>query len=381
MVAERLPLCRLDPLAGGARPPREVGHQALQLTARASRQCLVEALLEFLGAQAALGVGAAQPGGGVLAVTVGGPDLGTGDTLYRAHAPERVLCAALELDRRFIERRDFPPARRGYDPDEVDRHLQAIAGEVEKLKAGPQQQPTVAGAAATRVQAIVEAAERSAREIEEQARAEAQRSRAEAERAAREARDQADRQAAEHVERAQTAADALAQRAEELQAQTQQLLDQLGSAVGQVVDSLRGGAENLRSELTQMRHELGAVRDARAQVADQPTEQFTPPDVEPEPEPEVAPATDEPAADAEPGPPDAEPAIIEDTVEAAEQAAAREPEAAGGGARANEGARLIALNMALSGTPRDETARYLADNFDLDDQDELLDEVYARAGS
>jgi hypothetical protein len=43
----------------------------------------------------------------------------------------------------------------------------------------------------------------------------------------------------------------------------------------------------------------------------------------------------------------------------------------------SEGARLIALNMALNGTPRDETARYLSDNFQLSDRDGLLDEVYA----
>jgi hypothetical protein len=36
--------------------------------------------------------------------------------------------------------------------------------------------------------------------------------------------------------------------------------------------------------------------------------------------------------------------------------------------------------MALNGTPRDETARYLSQNFELDDQDGLLDEVYARVG-
>jgi hypothetical protein len=36
--------------------------------------------------------------------------------------------------------------------------------------------------------------------------------------------------------------------------------------------------------------------------------------------------------------------------------------------------------MALRGTPRDETARYLAENFELDDPDALLDDVYARAG-
>jgi hypothetical protein len=42
-----------------------------------------------------------------------------------------------------------------------------------------------------------------------------------------------------------------------------------------------------------------------------------------------------------------------------------------------EGARLVALNMALNGTARDETERYLAENFDLPDRQGLLDEVYA----
>ena len=42
-----------------------------------------------------------------------------------------------------------------------------------------------------------------------------------------------------------------------------------------------------------------------------------------------------------------------------------------------EGARLIALNMALSGEPREATDKYLAENFDLSDREALLDEVYA----
>jgi hypothetical protein len=41
-----------------------------------------------------------------------------------------------------------------------------------------------------------------------------------------------------------------------------------------------------------------------------------------------------------------------------------------------EGAQLIALNMALNGTPREETARYLQENFDLGNTDAILDEVY-----
>lgn len=379
MVAEGLALRVLDPLARELRLLRQIGDERLQLAARPGPEGSVDALLELVRLEAAVGVGAAQPGGGLLTVCIARPDLGTGYTLYRAHGPKKVLCATLELERRFIERRDFPPARRGYDPDEVDRHLQAVAAAVEELKRGAQAQPTVAGAAATRVQAIVEAAERSATEIEEQARAEAQKLRADAERAAREARENADRQAAEHVERAQAVADGLAERAKRLETEVDELLDQLSGATTGLVDSLRGGAENLRSELGQMRRELGTVREARgvapAGIADQPTEQFTPADLE---DAEVAP---EPEPVAEPGPPDAEPAVIEDTVEAAEQAAAREPApVAPSAGRASEGARLIALNMALSGTPREETARYLADNFDLDDQEELLDEVYARAG-
>ena len=49
-------------------------------------------------------------------------------------------------------------------------------------------------------------------------------------------------------------------------------------------------------------------------------------------------------------------------------------------AKDDEGARLIALNMALSGSSREETAAYLAEHFELADPDALLDDVYARAG-
>jgi hypothetical protein len=44
-----------------------------------------------------------------------------------------------------------------------------------------------------------------------------------------------------------------------------------------------------------------------------------------------------------------------------------------------EGARLLALKMALDGRSREETAAYLHENFELAGIDALLDEVYARA--
>ena len=43
-------------------------------------------------------------------------------------------------------------------------------------------------------------------------------------------------------------------------------------------------------------------------------------------------------------------------------------------------ARLLALNMALNGAPRVEIERYLSENFDLEDPEQLLDAVYRRVG-
>jgi hypothetical protein len=42
-----------------------------------------------------------------------------------------------------------------------------------------------------------------------------------------------------------------------------------------------------------------------------------------------------------------------------------------------DGARLIALNMALNGESRADTERYLAENFQIPDRLKLIDEVYA----
>jgi DivIVA domain-containing protein len=44
------------------------------------------------------------------------------------------------------------------------------------------------------------------------------------------------------------------------------------------------------------------------------------------------------------------------------------------------GARLVALNMALEGTSRDEAARFLAEHYELPDIEALLDDVYTSAG-
>jgi hypothetical protein len=49
----------------------------------------------------------------------------------------------------------------------------------------------------------------------------------------------------------------------------------------------------------------------------------------------------------------------------------------GGEGEDTEGARLVALNMALNQTSREETERFLAENFRVSDLRGLLDEVYS----
>jgi hypothetical protein len=108
------------------------------------------------------------------------------------------------------------------------------------------------------------------------------------------------------------------------------------------------------------------VAARKPEVADAPDESAPAPDREPDAPDESAP------------PPDREPSAVDEPEPAGSAGqAASAPTAASG---APEGARVLALKMALDGTPRDETARYLRENFELDDPEALLDEVYARAG-
>lgn len=225
------------------------------------------------------------------------------------------------MDRDAIERRDFPVGRRGYDPEAVDAHLRTVADEFEQLRgrapAAPAASPLAAGAS-EQVRLILEAAEASAAEL----------------------RADAGRQASGHVARVEEAAGGMLSR-----------LDELERELGSLLEALRQSGERLNEGLARLQRQAS---DLSGTV-----------------EPPAAGATEPPAAPDEivsvPGPPE-------------------EPEpsaAAGNGAPSSEdeaGARLIALNMALSGTPREETARYLAEHFTLADPEALLDDVYNRAG-
>jgi hypothetical protein len=206
------------------------------------------------------------------------------------------------------------------------------------------------------------------------------------------------------------------ERADQADAHVAQLLDGLRAASDAMVSDLRNGAEQLGRDLGEIRRGLGGLRSSRPEPGESvphAPEEVPIPEPAPEPEyhePEPEPAYQEPEPaylEPEPAPeptyvapqpeeeslkyqgdelqpteevppaPEREPFVPEPETEFAEPEPEPAPAGAGGG---SEGARLVALNMALNGTPREETAAYLAENFDLPDQDALLDEVYSRAG-
>jgi hypothetical protein len=152
----------------------------------------------------------------------------------------------------------------------------------------------------------------------------------------------------------QSAAELRAEAAQEIEGQlarAQAVAERLSGRADEIEKALQALADSVREELSALKadlEELRAVKEGIGAVSSEAAAEPEPlPESEPVPEPE--PVADEPA-----------------------------PSSAQG--EGIEGARVIALNMALTGSPRDETARYLSENFQLDNPEALLDEVYARVG-
>ncbi|HET9074235.1 MAG TPA: DivIVA domain-containing protein [Solirubrobacteraceae bacterium] len=291
----------------------------------------------------------------------------------------------MALERQVIEKKDFPIGRRGYDPDAVDAHLAAIANEVDQLKSSSRRRSeTLASEASAQVRAIVEAAESSAAAITRQAEEDAADIRAEASQEAAATRQQASTQAREYVGQVSESTAVMLQR-----------LDAMESELGALLESLRTGSNRLSADLQLLESNIDDVKTAVAprprfepetpryespsrggSVASASSAGSAAPSASVAADPAVLARTASvPAAAAEPldGPvPAAEPAA-EST---APVRRARVTSTAGDDDDV-EGARLVALNMALNGTPRAETDRYLAENFALADRGGLLDEVYA----
>ncbi|HWE33873.1 MAG TPA: DivIVA domain-containing protein [Solirubrobacteraceae bacterium] len=272
----------------------------------------------------------------------------------------------MALERQSIEKKDFPIGRRGYDPDAVDAHLASVAAEVEELKkTSRRRSETLATSASEQVRAIVEAAENSAAEIQRQAEEDAAEIRAEASGEAKTAREQATDQARQYVGRVSESTAVMLQR-----------LDAMESELSALIESLRTGSNRLNADLQLLEGNLTEVSEAvspRPQFERDPSLDIAEPEAVALEAEALEAALEEPLAEVE-----IDEYIIEELE--TEPAPAAEPFPAAGPAGAEddtEGARLIALNMALNGTPREETDRYLAENFQLSDRAGLLDEVYA----
>jgi DivIVA domain-containing protein len=264
---------------------------------------------------------------------------------------------AVDLDRQAIERRDFPVGRRGYDPAAVDAHLRALAVEFEELQraaASGGGDLSLASTAGNQVQSILEAAERTAADIERQA--------LEGARQVREGADgDAERTRMDAVEKARSHVAAVAQ-------VTATLLERVGAMDAEVralVDSMRAGAGRLAGDLAAVETNMGDLYDAASGQGFAP-EEPAPAGAAPLFDTELASAM---AAAA----PAAQPELLHLEPEE-EPADAGAPTATAGDL---DGARLIALNMALNGESRADTERYLAENFPLPDRLKLIDEVYA----
>ena len=133
-----------------------------------------------------------------------------------------------------------------------------------------------------------------------------------------------------------------------------QRVDAMESELSSLVESLRTGANRLNADLSLLSGNMGELYAAAGRARD-------------------AGAIAAPAVES----------TVEEVVVAAVASEPDEPLDEAGAAAAPddgddvEGARLIALNMALNGQSREETDKYLAENFDLSDRAALLDEVYA----
>ena len=255
----------------------------------------------------------------------------------------------VDFDRQSIERRDFPIGRRGYDPEAVDAHLRALAAsyeELQRVSITGGSDVSLASTAGSHVQSILEAAETAAAEIERHALESARQVREAADVAADRTREQAVEKARAHVATVAQVGATLLER-----------VNSMDGEVNALVQSLRAGAGRLAADLAAVEAGMTELYDASAGrgVQAEPPPPFeaqlqdaisAPPQA---PEPALAPSPPEPAADGA-------------------------PDAPGGDL---DGARLIALNMALNGKSRAETERYLAENFELPDRLKLIDEVYA----
>lgn len=339
------------------------------------------------------------------------------------------------MEREEVLRDDFPTARRGWSPEAVTAHLQEVAAEMARTAAAAAAEPapapaapreTLAEVAAERIHGVIAAAEAVAAEIEAEAQTSADR-----------LLDDASRQSDSMLSGARRESDGLLSGA---QAESDRLLQDARAEASGRVERAREAVEGLISQAGELRSRVGmlgeelseSMSSGSASAPRQPVVSEVPgpvivpepsppsipeptPDPVPEPTPDPVPEpspepTPEPTPDpVPPGPaptpdlpdaPDPEPPAPEpDPMPAAASSGSSTDDliAQLRGGAPSEGvngtsapavsgsdlgaARLVAMNMALEGSSRDEIGRQIETEFgSVPDIDALLDEVLARAG-
>jgi ElaB/YqjD/DUF883 family membrane-anchored ribosome-binding protein len=288
----------------------------------------------------------------------------------------------MKLDRSAITGKDFARAADGYARDEVRRHLEEIASALEE----PASRQPVGEEASEQLRPIIEGAEQTARALRDAAERECEELRASAARDVEKLRARAEQEAGARIEQARTAVKGLLERVESLglgveEAQRrvtdagEEMARRLGTDAEPLVGALRERAGAIGAELDLMGSGLaGDLVDCARERA-------------PEPAP---PQHDE--RDARTG---LAPDDLADAAEQLDAATAGEDvdgegaegegddgdhQSDGGAPRSGvERARLIALNMALSGRSRAETEDHLREECGIREPHSILEEVYARA--
>jgi hypothetical protein len=187
--------------------------------------------------------------------------------------------------------------------------------------------------------------------------------------------------------------------AEQIRVQAGSESDAARAAIDARVRRLSGLADGIHGQLAQMRLELEALRGSLgsseaaggAPVAPAAPGTVGPPELAvAQPggtvgQSELAVAQPEgPAGQSELAVAQSEDTVVSGPMSAPVDAVGLEPSPARARAPVTDpdevAARLVALNMAMSDTPREEIVRYLREHHSLADPERLLDEVYAGAG-
>lgn len=186
----------------------------------------------------------------------------------------------------------------------------------------------------------------------------------------------------------------VADRVRELIADAERRAEEIVNEAEEEAERIRARAEAaaeerlaaVRSALAEVESRLGS--GARAEVEPGPV---TVPEPAPDPVPEPGPApVPEPTPDPAPEP---SPPLVPEPTPPPDEGTPPDPQPTEGAAAngAGEGrpgrsadagaARLVAMNMALAGSTREEIEAALAAEYELEDQAKLVDDVLARVGS